>query len=108
MKALTAEYTQQVLKKIEALPQDASPQQIQQTADQLSAMSYQPMLLNDAPDFFHITKDRLGQMVNELANEPNTTEQHLNLLVYHYELLQRLRRDEPEAWDEVNELMEDD
>jgi hypothetical protein len=37
-----------------------------------------------------------------------TTSPNLNLLLYHYRLLRRLRDDEPEAWDEVNELMEDD
>lgn len=33
---------------------------------------------------------------------------HLQLLLYHYNLLCRLRDDEAEAWDEVNELYEDD
>ncbi|HKL22090.1 MAG TPA: hypothetical protein VJ904_09805 [Tichowtungia sp.] len=46
--------------------------------------------------------------IKDLAEKPKTTEQHLNLLFYHYALLQRLRRNQPEAWDEVNELMEDD
>ena len=33
---------------------------------------------------------------------------HLKLLYYFYELLTRLRQDDPAAWDEVNELYEDD
>ncbi|MBL7016738.1 MAG: hypothetical protein ISR84_04185 [Kiritimatiellales bacterium] len=110
MKPLTPEYTQVVLHKIEALPPDAPPEQIEQTAAALQAMNYQPTLLNDAPDFFHMTRSGLVQLIVDLTGTPGNelTEQHLSLLFYHYALLQRLRRNEPEAWDEVNELMEDD
>jgi hypothetical protein len=109
MHPLTPHYTQEILKKIAALPPDAAPAEVEETARELKAMNYQPMLLNDVPDFFHLTKERLSRLIGELtADSEKLTEQHLNLLVYHYNLLQRLRRNEPEAWDEVNELMEDD
>ena len=108
MNALTPEYTQTILEKIDALPADISSAQIEETARELEAMNYQPMLLNDVPDFLRITKSRLVDFITDLADRPGMTEQHLSLLFYHYALLQRLRRNEAEAWDEVNELMEDD
>ena len=108
MKPLTPEYTEEILHKIETLPPDADPAQIEETAKSLQAMNYQPVLLNDVPDFFHMTKNGLVQLVVDVAGQPEVTEQHLNLLYYHYSLLQRLRNNQPEAWDEINELMEDD
>jgi len=108
MNPLTPEYTQKILQQTEALPADSDSAQIAETAGELQAMNYQPMLLNDAPDFLKLTKAGLVQMIVDVAEKPDATEQHLSLLLYHYTLLQRLRRNEPEAWDEVNELMEDD
>jgi hypothetical protein len=108
MNPLTQEYTKTILEKIESLPPDPGPTSIEETAKELQAMNYQPMLLNDAPGFLELTKSGLVQMVVDVAEKPDATEQHLSLLFYHYALLQRLRRNEPEAWDEVNELMEDD
>ena len=108
MKPLTPEYTQAVLHKIEALPPDTDPSAIEEAASELELMNYSPLLLNDVPDFLRIKKAELVQLIVDLAGKPETTEQHLSLLHYHYALLQRLRRNEPEAWDEVNELMDDD
>jgi hypothetical protein len=108
MNSLTTEYTQRILHKIDRLPPDAAPAEIESTAAELQAMNYQPILLNEVPDFFHLTKSSLIQLIVDLTGHPDLTEQHLNLLLYHYTLLQRLRRNEPEAWGEVNELMEDD
>lgn len=109
MDKLTSQYTDKICEDIQALPDDASADQIQQAAERLDAMNYQPILLIEPEDFLHITKDQLISFIREKAQNNNElTEQHLNLLVYQYRLLQRLRRDEPEAWDEVNELMEDD
>ena len=72
-------------------------------------MNWQPTLLADPPDFLTLTKDKLKAFIEQLtANSKDLTEQHLSLLLYHYRLLQKLRNDEPEAWDEINELMEDD
>lgn len=109
MKALTPEYTQQVLQQIQDLPPDAEVTAIEQTAEQLKAMNWQPILLTDLPDFVRFTKEKLLVFIEQLtANKQDLTEQHLSLLLYHYRLLQRLRNDESEAWDEINELVEDD
>jgi hypothetical protein len=109
MNALTADYTDQICKEIESLPEDADQSRINETLQRLQAMNYQPILLVDAPGFLTMTRAGLLEFIRNLVKEKNElTEQHLSLLVYHYRLLQRLRRDEPEAWDEINELMEDD
>jgi hypothetical protein len=104
----TPEYTQKILSQIAELPPDAEPEQIEEAAAELELMNYTPLLLNDVPGFLRIKKAELVQLITDVAKDPKTTEQHLSLLVYHYALLQRLRRREPEAWDEINELMEDD
>lgn len=109
MKPLKDETIQTVLQDLETM-KDVSEEQIKQTAARLDAKNYQPMLLTDTPNFLNMTSDELAAHIQELvsARRDELTEQHLNLLIYHFRLLQRLRRDEPEAWDEVNELMEDD
>lgn len=109
MKPLTPEYTQEILQQIQDLPADADAAAIEKAADQLKAMNWQPTLLVDYPDFITTTRSELTTFIEELtAQQDDLTEQHLSLLVYHYKLLQHLRNDEPEAWDEINELMEDD
>lgn len=109
MKPLTPEYTAQIQQQLQELPPDAAEATISETADRLAAMNWQPTLLADPPDFKTLTKDKLKAFIKQLtASSKDLTEQHLSLLLYHYRLLQRLRNDEPEAWDEINELMEDD
>lgn len=109
MDKLTPKYTQNILSEIDALPPDADAVAIEQTVDRLNAMNYQPLLLTDTPQFLTFTTSGLREYIQQLTQtQKDLSEQHLSLLLYHYKLLQRLRRDEPEAWDEINELMEDD
>jgi hypothetical protein len=109
MNALTPEYAEQILQKISALPSDESLEQIAHTAARLRAQNFQPVMLVDVPGFLEITRDRLVAFIKDLVEStPDLTQQHMDLLLYQFRLLQRLRRDEPEAWDEINELMDDD
>ncbi|MFW5802888.1 MAG: hypothetical protein ACOCWJ_03125 [Verrucomicrobiota bacterium] len=111
MKTLTPEHVQTIRDQIKALPDDASNDQIEKTAHRLESITYQPMLIVEPPDFLRITKKRLLAFIDNLVANPGETElteQHLNLLLHHYQLLQRLRRDEPEAWNDISELMEED
>jgi hypothetical protein len=110
MNPLTAETAWKVRKQITALPEDASAEKIESTAQQLEKMNFEPILLISPPDFLRSTKQRLVNFFDTTVIEQMSqlTEQHLSLLVYQYRLLQALRRDEAEAWDEINELMEDD
>ena len=99
------------------------PLKIRKTADVLEGLKYSPTLLSDFPDFLRTDSRRFFREVEELLREkapsvpgnlpegenPETfREKQISLLIYHYKLLNRLRRDETSAWDEVNELMEDD
>ena len=99
-----------LMKKAESLPSDADRSAINETARVLRDMNYSPTLLLEVPGFLEFTKNDLLQ---ELARvralpAPEINQKHCELLVYHYELLQRLRRNDPDAWDIVNELYEDD
>lgn len=98
------------------------PEKIRKTADVLKGMRYAPILLSDFDDFLSVDSARFFPELEKILNSPDLPEQELpsglnqvefrekkaGLLLYHYKLLNRLRRGEPEAWDEINELMEDD
>ncbi len=95
---------------------------IGKTADVLEGMKYTPTLLTDFPGFLRVSSDAFFARVEEILNAPDVDEgdlppdetqdsfreRQVSMLIYHYKLLNRLRQDEPEAWDEINELMEDD
>lgn len=100
----------ETLHNIRSLPAEADPERIEETATLLEGMNYRPILLTDAPGFLRIERADLIDLLSAAANEPDAERatQAIRLLDHHYQLLCRLRRDEPEAWDEVNELMEDD
>lgn len=111
MNPLTPEHVQAIREQIGALPEDVSQEQIERTAQRLEGICYEPVLTREPPDYLRITKERLLSFVNELANasgEEEATEQDLNLLLHQYQFLQRLRQDDPTAWDEISELWEDD
>ena len=111
-------------KVLKAFPVDAPAVKIESTATDLEGMSYEPVLLLKTPGFLRMGRgeleaeiDRVMAMSDEAmmaegfaanANFGEFKAKHLQLLVYHYDLLCRLRTDEPAAWDIVNELMEDD
>ena len=98
------------------------PAKIEKTADVLKGMRYSPILLSDFEDFLTADSKRFFSELEKVLASPDVQETSLpsgetqesfrskkaSLLLYHYKLLNRLRRDEKEAWDEINELMEDD
>jgi len=106
------------------LPDDPPEEVIENTARRLRGMKFSPTLLVEVPDFLHAGKKRiLGELERALTLDAeelvgagmNPTSEpeifrlnHLKLLYYFYELLTRLRKDDPLAWDEINELYEDD
>ena len=99
---------------VNELPSDASDVQIESTANDLKSMNYEPMFLVTTPGFFGMKKtdlsremDRMLALPSEQASDEIKSKQ-VQLLVYYYELLCRLRLSEPAAWDTINELYEDD
>lgn len=101
-------YFDGIKREIQALP-DSYNGAIKASAARLNALNYKPLLLKDVDNFIFLKKaDMLSIIEQWSAEDPLPSEEAFNLLVYHFKLLTRLRRDEPEAWDEVAELMEDD
>lgn len=97
---------------------------IEKTAARLDDYEYSPTLLIPVEDFTRLTKEELIEEMKRTVDLSESDmrevgftdgadlitkkDQQLNLLVHHFSLLSRLRNDEPEAWDEVTELYEDD
>jgi len=126
-----AERLRELRDRVRSLPK-RSKQQIEQASQRLHGMSYDFHLGTMDIDMFEITRDELldetdriaGTGFEELRSEPNFEEPYrsgdeeewanyarlsrIELLVDKFELLSRLRSDEPEAWDEVEELYVDD
>lgn len=99
-----------LIKKVIDLPDDASSSKIEKTAALLRGMNYTPTLMMDVPDFLDFTKRKLILEIERFRTLPESENhlKHIELMIYHYKLLQRLRNDDPKAWDIVNELFEDD
>ena len=114
----------QITEKFAGLPEDAAPEAIERTAAELRMQNFSPNLLVETPGFTSMTRAEVtaeAVRVNELPDDrlppfnPDSFEgadafrqRQVELLHYYFELLTRLRRDEPEAWDFVHELYEDD
>jgi hypothetical protein len=117
---LSVEYMRSMF---EALPEDAPREIIQRTVESLARHHYDPLMILATPGFLHWTKaDMLREydrLVAKKTDDPEFTavlgespssvlNKQLGLLLYHYNLLCRLRQGEASAWDVVNELYEDD
>ena len=111
MNPLTPEHVQAIRKEIVSLPDDVSSEQIEQTAQRLERVCYEPFLIRQPPDFLRVTKDRLLTFIEELTADSDveaTAQEDLSLLLHQYRFLLRLRRDDPDAWDEISEVWEED
>jgi len=111
-------------KVLKEFPNDAPAAKIEETARTLEGMNYEPVLLLKTPGFLRMNRKELEteiERVNQMTTQEMMLEgfsenahfnefkiKHLQLLIYHYGLLCRLRTDDPEAWDVINELYEDD
>lgn len=111
-------------KVLQGFPADAPADKIESTASDLEGMNYEPVLLLQTPGFLRMGRKGLEREIErvralsdaemmEAGFGPNASfdefkARHIQLLLYHYGLLCRLRLDVPEAWDTINELYEDD
>ena len=109
--------------QFEQLPDDATDEQIRLSVEGLKRHNYEPLMILSAPDFIQWRKqdvltefDRLAALSSDNAEliavtemtPSEVVEKQMGMLLYHYELLCRLRLGEAEAWDVVHELYEDD
>jgi len=96
------------------VPEDAPAPQIENTARVLEGKTFEPMLLISTPGFVRMKKEDIRHELQrtlafaskDVSDE--TKSKHIELLLYYYDLLCRLRLDQAEAWDTINELYEDD
>jgi hypothetical protein len=104
-----------VLSRVQKLPENTS-REIETAARELESYNYSPTLIFPLPGFIRFTKTDLKNEVtrlfesetNETSDKTELIRKQINLLLYHYELLVRLRKGDPEAWDEITELYDDD
>ncbi|WP_372846301.1 hypothetical protein [Pontiella sp.] len=111
-------------KVMKEFPKDAPADAIESTAKTLEGISFEPVLLMKTPGFLRMgrlelereiervhqmtVKEMMAEGFAENANFNEFKAKHIQLLIYYYNLLCRLRTDDPMAWDLVNELYEDD
>lgn len=110
--------------KYEALGADVDQEKRDLTKAALIRRGYMPTLLLKVNDFFSFTKeDMLAEYHRVAALDEKSSElksvvaikdplevkkTHLTMLLYAFEQLSLLRKDDPDAWLLVNELYEDD
>ncbi len=111
-------------KVLKEFPADAPADKIEETAQTLEGMHYEPLLLLKTPGFLRMGRKELEaeiERVTAMSDAEMMKEgfaanadfavfkaKHLQLLIYHYNLLCRLRNDDATAWDTIRELLEDD
>lgn len=113
-----------ILDKIKNLTDDADDSAVVRTAEELRMLSFSPILLIETPNILTMRKSEIiteaerilllkdSQLPdydkNGIAGSDDFKQKHLDMLYFYFELITRLRRNEPEAWDYVHELYEDD
>jgi len=119
----TSDFLQQVAQlqdELRLVVDQTDPRVIEETAVRLEGLNYAPTVVLPVAEFLRIKKiDLLARIeeiillgdeeVYELApGDPRSyfsiKLQFISALVYYFKQLARLRRDVPEAWDEVDEL----
>jgi tRNA/tmRNA/rRNA uracil-C5-methylase (TrmA/RlmC/RlmD family) len=111
------------IRDVERLPSH-SPERIETTAHQLEKIGYSPMLIIPVESFIRFKKDDVIREMKKTASLDESEMaalgftdgsehdgrkiQQLSLLRYFFSLVSRLRNDDPDAWNEVSELYQDD
>jgi len=109
---------------LNTIHQDVPYLVVERTAERLEGMNFDPTLLFPIDNFLHLTKNQMKEEFDRIQSmnrddlislgmpkdkdEEDYRGKQLRLMVYWFKLLDNLRRDIPEAWDEINELYEDD
>lgn len=118
------EFASEQIRLVEGLDDSTDKEAIESTSRELRTFHYSPMLLFPVENFENITREGIIREIKRIRDltpkemsrsgfDPGDDidekkKNAISLIVHHYKLLVRLRKDEPEAWDEVNELYEDD
>lgn len=105
---VSKDYITRIKKDVNRLPKDVDTAKIEATADELEHLNYSPELIIEAPDFLKATHKSLITLIDRAVEvkKDKLTKEALGEILYQYQLLHRLREDDPEAWDEINEMVE--
>ena len=114
----------EIADQLKKLPRDAGKEKIETTREHLERRSFTPAFLLPVKGFLSMTREDLEQEIERVlgldeqyllkrakgfSEDPQRIRcAQINLLLYYYDLLARLRLDVPEAWDEIHDLYEDD
>ena len=103
-------YWNKIIRELRDLPEDVCKDKIAQTKSELEGYHYSPLLTLEVPGFFTSTKEDVLSFLTGLPADKRESlrQEDLSLIVYHYKLLQQLRCSDPESWDHVMALMDDD
>lgn len=115
---------EKIIEHVRSITDRADDKRIEQVALDLERTNYEPMFLLPVEGFLRMSKQEIIKEAERIRDmETGEIDAHefqhrddpdkvrveqLNMLKRNYSLLSRLRADEPEAWDEVHELYEDD
>ncbi|MGM0431901.1 MAG: hypothetical protein ACQEQU_04240 [Spirochaetota bacterium] len=113
-----------LLGKLENITDEVDNERIEVVASDLERMSYEPIFLLPVEGFLRMTKQEVLQVAKDVCrmtaeevfsynfqhreDAEQIKAEQLRMLIHNFYLLSRLRKDEPEAWDEIHELYEDD
>lgn len=113
-----------LLGKLENITDEADNERIEAVASDLERMSYEPIFLLPVEGFLHMSKQEVLQAAQDVCrmtaeevfshdfqhreDAEQIKAEQLRMMIRNFQLLSRLRKDEPEAWDEIHELYEDD
>ena len=119
-----SELADRCIEELRGLDVSVDEAAVSRTRERLERQSYAPTLIIPTPGFLSYSKDDVLEEISRVVGlsdremlaigfEPERDfvemkSRHIELLAYHFKLLVRLRRDEPEAWDEVDELFGED
>lgn len=113
-----------IIKRIRTIEDRSSDQRVAQVAADLKRISFEPIMLIPADGLCSMRTDEvlelaertaamsdeeIGQLGLVFSDEPERVRvDQLKMLLHYFSLIVRLRADDPEAWDEIHELYEDD
>ena len=107
---ISSQFLDDFMQELQWLPEDQCITSIESTRKELESYHYSPTLTVDVPNFLSATKSDIVAFINGLiASRGNTlNREDLSLIMYHYRLLQKLRCDDPESWNQVMEMLDED
>jgi len=107
---------EEIAVEIDMIVDRYGPDCIEQTARRLEKLQYAPPVPVDIATFLRLNKSALQAEVDKISGTVDRLEnksekivlersiQSINILLYYYKKLQLLRDDDPESWDEIDEL----